>query len=232
MDPSVRYKLDATARVRNPENKEDVYQIIQGMGVVRHKTPLGLRFETRGRFDLVHVNTCGRSEETEKENKQYAIVYSPDPDVEASGECLMTVSGYDSKQNKHAFLLLAFEDSYPHLNMEAEVACNAKRTKSKIEACQSQADTQIRIAFDEYTVIDVETPSDLPKELMPAVASDCRSLNIDGTPINNEEDIARMVYQFPIPAGVCVYNFVDLLTGEKASQVITYGFDEIAIREF
>jgi len=232
MDPKIRYRLDATARIRDINDKKKVFQIVRGIGVVRHEMPVGIRFETKGRFDLVYVNTCGRSQEAENEEKQYAISYIPDPDVEAKDECMMTLSGYDSKKNKHTFLLLAFASSYPHLNMPATVVCNGVRERFPLTACQSQSNTQIRVEFDDYTVIDVETPKDLPEELIPAVAVDCRTYNIDGTKIDNETLIARKIYQFPMPPGVCIYNFVDLLTGDKKAQVISYGYDEYAIREF
>ena len=230
MDPSVRYKLDTRLVVRTADTKKNIRQIVDGgMGTVNVEPPYNLLFETKGAFDLIYINTCGRSDEAENEGQKQAIIYNPDEDIEIGGDCPLTVSGYDKDKNKHTFGYFDFKYHYPEMNMEGVLTCNGGKEKNTILTCQTKSQVMVQVEFPELTIISVEKgPSSVAQELVDGAAT-CEANNYDGTEISNNT-IIRSLYRFPVPSGLCTYYFMGK-SGRK-SKLTTYGYDEYPVRAF
>ena len=184
-----------------------------GLMVVDSKQSYDIELESKGKFDLFTLTSCGR-EETQEEawsgsifaNKKKAkLKYYPTEQIERKPGCILHFGAYEKIKGRHTWGLVDFRNMENPI--ESVIVCNGQTVNSigGVSVCQSREDLIQKIFFGKKMV----------------VAPD------EGCKIGQQ---SGFYWEFPIRKGICVYRFQEL-EGDKEHRLTTYGYDSIIIQE-
>lgn len=203
-DPDIEYKKDIAIKV----NRQDYI----GMAVPNLADKYDIEIKSRGKLDLLTLQTCHREiviEGAKKErrfgddDKSYLFTHTPLPTMEKGQYCPLFIGGYEINKGRHSWGYVDFRVGDELL--PASLFCNGvQSTQVGVSVCQSKAGLIQRIAFD------------VPVKVVPDPGCEL--------PLDNPQD-----FEFAINKGLCVYAFMEI-SSKKVHRLTTFGYQEVLIK--
>lgn len=217
VDPNTIYKRDFELNVNGQKG--------EGVLVVNHAQEYKIHMRSKGKLDLLTIESCHRSDSFEKasnmeevtvgrlfwkkkklkkDSSAFEYIYKPASGIEDVSSCPLLIGGYDEK-GRHSWGMIEFES--PQWILEAQLGCNGVSSKWKgVSACQSKEGLLQVISFD------------VPVKISP-------------DPQCPIEQLSPKQFQIEIRKDHCAYVFMESEGQKRIHRLITIGFEKIIFRE-
>ncbi len=217
VDPDTIYKRDFELNVNGQKGT--------GILVAKYAKEYKIHMRSKGKLDLLTIESCHRSESFEKasnmeevtvrrffrkkkklkkDSSAFEYIYKPVPGIEDVSSCPLLIGGYDEK-GRHSWAMIEFES--PQWILEGHLGCNGdKESALGVSACQSKEGLIQLISFD------------VPVKISP-------------DPQCPIEQLSPKEFQLEIRKDHCAYVFMESEGEKRIHRLITVGFEKILFRE-